>query len=77
MASRALLATCFIIVSYLAYFRTLKMEPTCSSETSADFQPITRRYIPEDRTLLFKSSGIYPKDKGSRLARNVGKDLLD
>jgi hypothetical protein len=31
---------------------TLEMEPTCSSETSVDFQRTTRRYIPEDRTLL-------------------------
>jgi hypothetical protein len=27
------------------------MEETCSSETSADFQLTTRRYISEDRTL--------------------------
>jgi hypothetical protein len=27
------------------------MEATCLSETSVDFQRITRRYIPEDRTL--------------------------
>jgi hypothetical protein len=34
----------------LAYSSTLKMEATFSSETSVDFQPTTRRYIPEDRT---------------------------
>jgi hypothetical protein len=28
------------------------MEATCSSETSVDFQWTTRRYIPDDRTLL-------------------------
>jgi hypothetical protein len=27
------------------------MEAICSSETSVDFQRITRRYIPEDSTL--------------------------
>jgi hypothetical protein len=27
------------------------MEATCSSETSANFQLIAERYIPEDRTL--------------------------
>jgi hypothetical protein len=27
-----------------------KMEATCSSETSVDFQQTTRRYSPEDRT---------------------------
>jgi hypothetical protein len=36
---------------YLAYFLTWKMETTCSSETSVDFQWTTWRYIPEDRTL--------------------------
>jgi hypothetical protein len=37
--------------SCMAYSSTLKMEATCSSETSADFRQTTRRYIPEDRTL--------------------------
>jgi hypothetical protein len=34
-----------------AYSSTLKMEATCSSEKSVDFQQTTQRYIPEDRTL--------------------------
>jgi hypothetical protein len=29
----------------------LKMEATCSSGTSVDFQKTKRHYIPEDRTL--------------------------
>jgi hypothetical protein len=29
---------------------SLKMEARCSPETSVDFQRITRRYIPEDRS---------------------------
>jgi hypothetical protein len=33
-----------------AYSSTLKMESTCYSEASVDFQRTTRRYIPEDRT---------------------------
>jgi hypothetical protein len=33
---------------------TLKMEATCSSETSVDFQPTTLRYIPEDKTVDLK-----------------------
>jgi hypothetical protein len=41
----------FILVSFLVYFSKMKMEATCSSETSVDFQRTTRRYIPEDRTL--------------------------
>jgi hypothetical protein len=45
VASRA-----FTLVSCSAYFPTLKMEAICSSETSADFQRTTRRYIPEDIT---------------------------
>jgi hypothetical protein len=47
MASRA----AFALVSFFAYSCTLKMEATCSSETSVDFQRSTWRYIPEDRTL--------------------------
>jgi hypothetical protein len=42
----------FRLVSGLAYSSTLKMEPSCSSKTPADFQRTTRRYIQEDRTLL-------------------------
>jgi hypothetical protein len=44
-------ATYFMLVSYLAYSSTLKMEETCSSETSVDFQRATRQYITEYRTL--------------------------
>jgi glyoxylate utilization-related uncharacterized protein len=44
---------CFLLhdVSYLSYPSTMKMEATYSSETSIDFQRITRRYVPVDRTL--------------------------
>jgi hypothetical protein len=35
--SRALLAACFRLVSFLAYCSTLKMETRCSSETSVVF----------------------------------------
>jgi hypothetical protein len=41
----------FIVVSFLAYYSTLKVEATCSSETSFDFQRTTWHYIPEDTTL--------------------------
>jgi hypothetical protein len=40
-----LLDACFIIVSCLAFSSALKMEATCSSEMSVDFQWITRRLI--------------------------------
>jgi hypothetical protein len=46
-----LLVTCFTLVSCLAYFSILKMEATCSSETSFYFQRTTRRCIPEDINL--------------------------
>jgi hypothetical protein len=49
------LATCFTVVSFLAYSWTLKMEAICSSETSFDFQRTIRRYISEDRTLIIIS----------------------
>jgi hypothetical protein len=49
--SRALLVVSFTLVSCLTYSSTLKMEVTCSSDTSVDLQRTTRRYIPEDWTL--------------------------
>jgi hypothetical protein len=46
---KALLATCFTLVSGLdSYPSILYMEATCFSETSVDFQRTKRRYIPED-----------------------------
>jgi hypothetical protein len=36
----------------MSYSSTLKMEEKYYSETSVDFQQITRHYIPEARTLL-------------------------
>jgi hypothetical protein len=48
---QVLLATCLRLLSCLAYSSTLKMEATCSSETSVDFLQKTRRYIPENRIL--------------------------
>jgi hypothetical protein len=40
-----------MLVSYLTYTTTLKMEEKCSSETSVDFQETTQRYISEDIAL--------------------------
>jgi hypothetical protein len=48
---QALLAAWFRLVSCSAYSSALKMEATCSSETSVDFERTTRRSISEDRTL--------------------------
>jgi hypothetical protein len=45
------IATYLTLVSSLAYSSTLKMEATCFSVTSSDFQQIARRYIREVRTL--------------------------
>jgi hypothetical protein len=44
------LATCYMLMSCLAYFRPWRWK-RYSSETSADFQLTARRYIPEDRTI--------------------------
>jgi hypothetical protein len=44
-------SSAFTLISYLAYSLTLKMEATCSSKMSVDFEWTTQRYIPEDRTL--------------------------
>jgi hypothetical protein len=47
----ACLPFAFTLVSCSAYSLALKMEATCSSETSVDFQQTTQHYIPEDSTL--------------------------
>jgi hypothetical protein len=49
-SSRALLATCFTLVSCLAYSSNLTIAATFSSETLFGLQRTTRRYIPEART---------------------------
>jgi hypothetical protein len=49
--SKLCLPPAFTLASCLPYFSTLKMEATCSSETSVNFQRTTRRYISEDSTL--------------------------
>jgi hypothetical protein len=47
----ALLAICFTLYSCVAYSSAPKLEATCFSETSVDFQRTTRRYILEYITL--------------------------
>jgi hypothetical protein len=51
VASSALLASCSMLVPCWAYSPTMKIEATCSSESSVDFQRTAGRYIPEDRSL--------------------------
>lgn len=46
-----LLATFFMLISYLAYSSTWKILGTSFSEMSIDFHLITLNYIPENRTL--------------------------
>jgi hypothetical protein len=58
---QVLLAICFPLISCFAYFSTLKIEATCSSETLAGFQRTTRRYVPEDRTLHIAPKGMNRK----------------
>jgi hypothetical protein len=48
----AVLSACHRLSHWFhAYFLTLKIEETCSSETSAAIHSTARRYIPEERTL--------------------------
>jgi hypothetical protein len=51
LAEQDLLASFFMPVSYVTYSSTLKMEATSYSETPFDFQPNTRRYVLEGRTI--------------------------
>jgi hypothetical protein len=50
--SQLAIASCFLVMTCLAYFLILKME-ACSSAMSVDFYWATRRYISEERTLNF------------------------
>jgi hypothetical protein len=65
--NRALTVTCFTLVSFLAYSWTMKMEATCYSETSVDFQRNTWRYIPEDRTIHNNCSEISKSTKSKTI----------
>jgi hypothetical protein len=47
----AILTACFMLVPCLAYSSTVKMEATCSSETSINFHRNTLHYIPDVRIL--------------------------
>jgi hypothetical protein len=42
------LTTCFMLVSRMVYFLTMKTEAAYSSERSVDFWRSTRRHVPED-----------------------------
>jgi hypothetical protein len=46
-----LLTTCLILVCYLTYSLTIKMETKYSSETSIEFHGTTRRCVPESRKI--------------------------
>jgi hypothetical protein len=67
----ALLATCFMLVSYLPYSSILKMEATCSSKRSVDFQRTTRRCIPEDGTVHNDSCENFKSYKRTSKSENV------
>jgi hypothetical protein len=51
MLEKSLLAASFMLISCLAYSLIPKMEATCVSASSVDFQRTTRGYIAEDRNL--------------------------
>jgi hypothetical protein len=51
------------------------MEAIYSSETSVDFQWNTRRYIPEDSTLNFKSSVPHREHIGSQVKEKFWNNL--
>jgi hypothetical protein len=63
--SGALVATCFIFVSWLTYSFTLKMEATCPFKTSVEFQWTPWCYIPEDRTHINRCENLRPSINNS------------
>jgi hypothetical protein len=50
VSKTALIATCSMVVSCLAYFSTLNMVATCHSDTPVDYQRTTR--------LIFQNTGL-------------------
>jgi hypothetical protein len=58
----SLLAICSMLVSCVIYSSTLKRDATCFSETSADFQRITRLYIPEDKLKSYSGPSAKSSD---------------
>jgi Kef-type K+ transport system membrane component KefB len=57
------LSPAFTLVSCSAYSSALKMEATCSSEMSVDFQRTIRHYIPEFRTLFIPLFFTYVSER--------------
>jgi hypothetical protein len=51
-SKEALFATFYMLGSCLDYSSALKIEATCSSESSVDFQQTTRRYV------LFRTTAV-------------------
>jgi hypothetical protein len=49
---------------YLAYSYTLKMEATCSSETSVNFGRTTLHYMPEDTAVRTSNPACYRSQSG-------------
>jgi hypothetical protein len=60
-------------VSYLAHVSILRMEATCSSATLTDFLQITRRFIPEDRTLQTEGDS----EKHAKLSTHIWKLICE
>jgi hypothetical protein len=54
-------STCFMLVYCLVYSLTMKLEATCSSETSFDFQRTTGCYIPDVE--LFMTTDVRPSNR--------------
>jgi hypothetical protein len=50
----ALLANSFVLLFFMAYSLTLKMEETSTSKSLVDFKQTTQHYLPEDRTLYYQ-----------------------
>jgi hypothetical protein len=71
----SLLATYFMLVSYLLYFSALKMEAKCSSETSVDFQRTTLCYVSRD-SIVGIATGYGLDDRGDGVRVPVGSRIF-
>jgi hypothetical protein len=57
-----MLAICFLVVSYMAYYSNLKMEGINSSSTWVNVYRIPRKYKPEDGAFQFEFSFEHQRD---------------
>jgi hypothetical protein len=75
----ALLARCLSLFSFLAYYSTLKMEPTCFSKTSVDFPGLHALFPRSSGTLSLRNTmlSLCLSHEGVRGSGGLGSRILN